>query len=88
MNGTAYPSRINISLKYVTVLLQKMFDIKSMGSEFQARLQNFEKRLLAFSCLSVRQSARMKNSTPSRHIFMKFQSLIFFENFFRKSRFY
>ena len=45
---------------------------------FQILSQNYEKRLLASSCLSVRLFA-WNNSVPTGGIFVKFDSGIFFE---------
>ena len=64
--------------------------LKMMGSVihvyvnlFQTRLQNCEKRLLAFSCLSVRPPA-WNNSAPTGRISIKFDILAFSENLSRK----
>jgi len=56
-----------------------------------ARLQHYEKRRLASSCLtlcpSVHSSA-WNNSAPTRWIFMKFYIWVFFNNLFRKLKFH
>jgi len=52
------------------------------------RSQNFDKRLLALSCLSICQSVCLSawnNSAPTGQIFMKFDIRIFFEHLSRKS---
>jgi hypothetical protein len=53
---------------------------------FKARSQNYGKRILSLSCLSVRPSAR-KNSAPTKRIIIKFDNWRFFENVSRKFQF-
>ena len=59
--------------------------------DFEAHLQNCEKRLLASSCLSVRSSVRpfaWNNSAPTGWIFMKFDIWGFFESLSRYFKFH
>jgi hypothetical protein len=58
----------------------------SIFSTFQACSQNYEKRLLSSLCLSVRASTENK-SVPTRPIFIKSDTCVFFENLSRKLKF-
>jgi hypothetical protein len=79
-----------INRKTVSTLHFKLRDAKCKYGDtewFLARSQNWEKRLLAPSCLSVCLSAWNKSS-PIGRIFMKFDIWVFFESLPWKFEFY
>ena len=53
--------------------------IRNHVRHFKIRSQNFEKKLLASSCLSVRPSVRINNSASNEKIFIKSDIWVFFE---------
>ena len=60
-------------------------DTWQMQTRFSARSQNYERRLLASSCLSVRA---WKNNAPTRMASIPFYSWVLFENLSRKFKFH
>jgi hypothetical protein len=64
--------------------------LKTYSGIFKARFQNFEKRILASSCLSASLYVRLcawNNLAFTVRIFMKFDFWMFFENLSRKFKF-
>jgi hypothetical protein len=65
----------------------KTMYFREVGNDFKALAQNWEKRLLASSCLSNRMS-EWNNSTLTGRIFMNFDIWVFFENLWNKLKFH
>ena len=61
--------------------------LRHFRTRFKASSQNYEKRVLASPCLSVRPPSQ-NNSAPTGRIFKKFDIRIFFENLPRKFKFH